>query len=184
VHSLTKYVSGHSDSIGGAVIGPAALMKPLIENEFMLIGGIMTPANANLNLRGLRTLPLRMEKYHRQGLAVAEWLEGHPLAGRINHPGLTSHPQHALAGKQMSGWASLFSFVTEVPLDEMRRWADRLQYFRIGVSWGGYESLVTVNPVSAYKPGVPGTLVRLYVGLEETSELIEDLNRSFKLIQL
>ncbi|RKP49849.1 aminotransferase class I/II-fold pyridoxal phosphate-dependent enzyme [Cohnella endophytica] len=183
VHSLTKYVSGHSDAIGGTVIGRSELMKPLIKGEFMLLGGIMTPANANLIMRGLRTLPLRMEKYHRQGLEVAAWLEKHPLVAKMNHPGLPSHPQHELATKQMSGSGSLFSFETDIPLETMRRWAERLRYFRIGVSWGGYESLVTVHPVPTNRPGSARTLVRLYIGLESTDELIQDLVQAFEGIE-
>lgn len=179
VHSLTKYVSGHSDSLGGAVVGSKERMKDLVRNEYMLLGGIMTPATANLMMRGLRTMPLRLEKLQSQGLAVARWLEAHALVKRVNHPGLPSHPQHELANRQMSGVGSLFSFETMVPLDEMRRWAERLKYFRIGVSWGGYESLVVVNPKSSYKPEAKETLVRLYVGLENQGELIADLEQAF-----
>lgn len=179
VHSLTKYVSGHSDALGGAVIGSRERMKALVKNEYMLLGGIMTPATASLMMRGLRTLPLRMEKLHGQGLEVARWLEAHALVSRVNHPGLPSHPQHELAMRQMKGCGSLFSFETELPLDVMRRWAERLKYFRIGVSWGGYESLVTVNPKSSYRPGAQETLVRLYVGLENHGELIADLEQAF-----
>lgn len=180
VHSLTKYVSGHSDALGGVVVGSKNRMKDLVKNEYMLLGGVMSPATANLLMRGLRTLPLRMEKFQEKGLTVARWLEAHPLVERVNHPGLPSHPQHELAKRQMRGSGSLFSFETAVPLDEMRRWADRLKYFRIGVSWGGYESLVTVNPKSAYKPGAAETLVRLYVGLENDAELIADLEQAFE----
>jgi cystathionine beta-lyase/cystathionine gamma-synthase len=179
VHSLTKYVSGHSDALGGAVIGSRERMKALVKNEYMLLGGIMTPATASLMMRGLRTLPLRMEKLHGQGLEVARWLEAHALVSRVNHPGLPSHPQHELAMRQMKGCGSLFSFETELPLDVMRRWAEQLKYFRIGVSWGGYESLVTVNPKSSYRPGAQETLVRLYVGLENHGELIADLEQAF-----
>ncbi|CAH0120691.1 L-alanine/L-glutamate racemase [Paenibacillus sp. CECT 9249] len=182
VHSLTKYVSGHSDSIGGVIVGRAELMNPLIKNEYLLLGGIMTPATANLIMRGLRTLPLRMEKFQSQGLTVAGWLEKHPLVKKVNHPLLPSHPQHELAATQMRGGGSLFSFETEVTVETMRKWAERLNYFRIGVSWGGYESLVVVNPISDYKPEREGTLVRLFIGLEDTNELIADLQSSFEAI--
>ncbi|MFC5405942.1 trans-sulfuration enzyme family protein [Cohnella soli] len=179
VHSLTKYIGGHSDALGGAVIGRSEFMKPLIKGEFMLLGGIMTPANANLMMRGLRTLPLRMEKYQQQGLEVASWLEKHPRVTKMNHPGLPSHPHYELAAKLMSGTGSLFSFETTVPIETMRRWAERLRYFRIGVSWGGYESLVTVHPVPRSRPGPARTLVRLYIGLESVDDIILDLQEAF-----
>jgi cystathionine beta-lyase/cystathionine gamma-synthase len=184
VHSLTKYVSGHSDGVGGVVIGSAERMKPLGLQEFMLLGGIMSPATASLMMRGLRTLPLRMERVSQSGLRVAQWLETHPLVTKVNHPGLASHPQHELALRQMSGFGSLFSFETNVPLKSMRNWAERLTYFRIGVSWGGYESLVTVNPLESKEEQDPISLVRIYVGLEDANELIDDLNYAFEALMM
>jgi cystathionine beta-lyase/cystathionine gamma-synthase len=180
VHSLTKYVSGHSDGVGGVVIGSNEQMEPLGLQEYMLLGGIMSPSTASSMMRGLRTLPLRMERVSQSGLRVAEWLENHPLVSKVNHPGLVSHPQHELALNQMQGYGSLFSFETRVPLTSMRTWAEGLTYFRIGVSWGGYESLITVNPLSAKDEPESITLVRVYVGLEDANELIEDLKHAFE----
>lgn len=179
VHSLTKYVSGHSDLIGGAVIGSNAHMEKLIEDEAMLVGGIMSPATASLMMRGLRTLPLRMEKLQENALHIARWLENLECVKKINHTGLPSHPQYELAQKQMRGTGSLFSFETDFTLGQMRIWADHLKYFRIGVSWGGYESLVTVHK---HERESDRTLVRLYIGLEDPYLLIEDMKKAFAML--
>ncbi|GGG16540.1 trans-sulfuration enzyme family protein [Paenibacillus abyssi] len=178
IHSLTKYVSGHSDGMGGVVIGSSERMKHLGMHEFLLHGGIMSPMTAASMIKGLRTLPLRMEKFQENGLIVAGWLEKHPLVAKVNHPGLSSHPQHHLALKQMSGSSSLFSFETNIPLLQMRCWAERLTFFRIGLSWGGYESLITVHPCQRESSSV----VRIYVGLEDPYELIDDLAQAFECI--
>lgn len=178
VHSISKYIGGHSDIVGGVLIGSAEQINRINGSEYLLLGGIMTPHSASLAMRGLRTLPLRLEKLEQNGLAVASYLETLPFVRKVNHPGLTSHPQHELARRQMSGSSSLFSFETDVPAEEMKAWATRLEYFRIGVSWGGYESLVTVGRPGAGYESVQGTLVRLYVGLEHPRELIADIEKA------
>ncbi|MCZ8515631.1 aminotransferase class I/II-fold pyridoxal phosphate-dependent enzyme [Paenibacillus filicis] len=175
VHSISKYIGGHSDIVGGVLIGSAERISRINAGEYLLLGGIMTPQSASLTMRGLRTLPLRLEKLEQSGLTVARFLEGLPFVRKVNHPGLPSHPQHELAKKQMSGSSSLFSFETDLPAAEMKAWADRLGYFRIGVSWGGHESLVTVGRLGPGYESVTGSLVRLYVGLENPSDLIEDI---------
>ncbi|WP_262679102.1 trans-sulfuration enzyme family protein [Paenibacillus sp. J5C2022] len=181
LHSMTKYFSGHSDCLGGVVVTRAELMREIEQRGYMLLGGIMTPHTASLMIRGLRTLPLRMERHQQSGLAVAEYLQAHPMVACVNHPGLPSHPQHQLAQKQLSGYSSLFSFEAKLPLQVMKQWADTLQYFRIGVSWGGYESLVSVGatPEARNTDGASPSLVRLYVGLEDTAALIEDMEKAW-----
>jgi cystathionine beta-lyase len=183
VHSLSKYVSGHSDCIGGAVVGRADLVGEIFSKGYMLLGGIMAPQTASLMTRGLRTLPLRMERHHRSGLAVAEYLERHPRVTRVNHPGLASHPQHELAKRQLSGYGSLFSFETETDADTMKKWAETLNYFRIGVSWGGFESLVTVHALDGNTDRGSRSLIRLFVGMEDPDTLIEDMERAWKTVQ-
>ncbi|MFD0693168.1 trans-sulfuration enzyme family protein [Paenibacillus sp. GCM10027628] len=181
VHSITKYISGHSDCLGGVVIGAGTLVDRLSQNEYMLFGGIMTPQTAALVIRGLRTLPLRMQRHESSGLKVALHLQTQPYVARVNHPGLGTHPQHELARTQMSGFGSLFSFESQEPLAKLREWASRLRYFRIGVSWGGFESLVTVNPI---EPGGPNEssrqIVRLYIGMENPDDLIQDIDASWR----
>ncbi|WP_372631617.1 PLP-dependent aspartate aminotransferase family protein [Cohnella sp.] len=180
VHSITKYISGQSDSMGGVVSGSKELVGRIAEGEYMMLGGIMTAHTAAQVERGLRTLPLRLERHERSGLKVAEHLLRQPYVLRVNHPGLPSHPQHELATRQMDGTSGLFSFESAESHETMRAWADRLRYFKIGVSWGGFESLVSANPTSE-DHGVPGarSLVRLHIGLESPDDLIRDLDEAW-----
>jgi cystathionine beta-lyase/cystathionine gamma-synthase len=182
LHSMTKYFSGHSDCLGGVVVGSASLINEIGNKGYMLLGGIMTAHTASLMTRGLRTLPLRMERHQNSGMMVAEYLEKHPAVHRVNHPGLLSHPQHALAMKQLDGFSSLFSIETKFPVGVMKEWADALQYFRIGVSWGGYESLVTVGttPQKRNPSGTSPSMVRLFIGMEDPKMLIEDMERAWE----
>ncbi|WP_036717403.1 trans-sulfuration enzyme family protein [Paenibacillus harenae] len=181
VHSISKYIGGHSDCIGGVVLGSKALMEQIASTEYMLLGGIMTPQTAALVSKGLRTLPLRMRRHEESGLQVAEYIGKQSFAARVNHPGLPGHPQHELAKRQMSGFSSLFSFVSNEPREKLKEWAGRLQYFKIAVSWGGFESLVTVNRLGAGKEEqMEASVVRLYVGLEEPKDLIRDINQAWK----
>ncbi|WP_053373038.1 trans-sulfuration enzyme family protein [Paenibacillus sp. FJAT-27812] len=182
VHSITKYIGGHSDCVGGVVLGSKELVERIQNNEYMLLGGIMTPQTAALVAKGLRTLPLRMQRHEQSGLQVAEHLVKQSYVTRVNHPGLPSHPQYELGQSQMSGASSVFSFLSSEPLEKMKEWANRLKYFKIGVSWGGFESLVTVNrPVSDEKTSDhSAAIVRLYVGMEDPSDLIADINRAWE----
>ncbi|MBP1990740.1 trans-sulfuration enzyme family protein [Paenibacillus eucommiae] len=191
VHSISKYIGGHSDVTGGAVIGSHERLERLNQNEFMLIGGLMTPHTATLVTRGMRTLPLRLEQQQKYGLQIADFLQTLPYVRKVHHPGLTSHPQHELAVRQMEGFSSLLSFETDIPLQDMRKWTGLLKYFRIGVSWGGYESLVTIFPlplgagVNSNSASAPCTiLVRLYIGLEHPDDLIRDIRSAFEQIGL
>lgn len=181
LHSVSKYIGGHSDIVGGVLIGTAEGINRIDAKEYLLLGGLMTPHTASLAMRGLRTLPLRVEKLQQSGLAVAGCVERLPFVTRVNHPGLPSHPQHELGKRQMSGWSSLFSFETDRSLEEMKAWASRLRYFRIGVSWGGHESLVTVNPLQSGDK--TKSIIRLYIGLENPEALIKDIEQASALLQ-
>lgn len=184
LHSMSKFFSGHSDCLGGVVIGNSSLIQQIGNKGYMLLGGIMTAHTASLMIRGLRTLPLRMERHQKNGLIVAEYLEKHPMVIRVNHPGLSSHPQHELALNQQDGYSSLFSFETKQPVAVMKKWANALKYFRIGVSWGGYESLVTVNAtkVNRNPDGTNASVIRLYIGMEDVEMLIEDMEGAWQLL--
>ncbi|WP_235561125.1 trans-sulfuration enzyme family protein [Bacillus sp. FJAT-28004] len=186
LHSMTKFFSGHSDCLGGVVTGRASLINQIENKGYMLLGGIMTAHTASLMIRGLRTLPLRMERHQKSGMIIAEYLEKHPMVNRVNHPGLRSHPQHDLAQKQLDGYSSLFSFETKLPVAVMKKWADALHYFRIAVSWGGYESLVTVNttPERRNPDGTNPSVVRLYIGMEDPHTLIDDMERAWELVKV
>ncbi|SEM56995.1 PLP-dependent aspartate aminotransferase family protein [Paenibacillus sp. OV219] len=180
VHSITKYIAGHSDALGGVVMGASELMKPLSYDEYMLFGGIMTAHTAAMVLRGLRTLPVRMERCQASGLKVANWLETSSFVERVYHPGLPSHPQHELAKKQLKGYSSLFSFESKQPIERLKAWASKLKLFKIAVSWGGYESLVTVGRNTDVSSGEVKTVVRLYIGLESPDDLIRDMQETWQ----
>lgn len=180
VHSLTKYVGGHSDVLGGVIVGSKEAIEQILENEGVLLGGVMSSHTASLMLRGLRTLPLRMERYQRTGMIVAEYLSKQPFVHKVNFPGLARHPQHELAKQQMQGFGGLLSFEWDVSPEQAQAWADKLKYFRNGCSWGGYESLVLViAPVTAFGRSESHMLIRLYAGMEDPDDLILDLAEAF-----
>jgi cystathionine beta-lyase/cystathionine gamma-synthase len=177
VHSLTKYVGGHSDVLGGAVVGSAERINRLSRVDGQLLGGIMTPHTASLMLRGMRTLPLRMERLSKSAQAMAEYLDTVSFIRRVNFPGLSTHPQHELSLAQMSGSGSLMSIEIEGTLEQAKAWVDQLQYFRIGLSFGGYESLaLVVGMARETNPSRPLVLVRLNIGLEDPADLMKDVS--------
>ncbi|MFF5209642.1 trans-sulfuration enzyme family protein [Streptosporangium sp. NPDC000396] len=181
VHSLSKYIGGHSDLVGGVVAGSASLVRPLALTEYQLYGAALSAHEASKAIKGLRTLPVRMRAHQERGLQVAEFLAKHPAVRAVNHPGLPGHPGHELARTQMTGFSSVFS----IELDtedrvEAGRFVDSLRHFRVGVSWGGYESLaiapaLTVEESVRATMEIPVGLVRLSVGLEDAETLIADL---------
>ncbi|WP_327590827.1 PLP-dependent aspartate aminotransferase family protein [Nonomuraea sp. NBC_00507] len=181
VHSLSKYIGGHSDLVGGVVVGSSRLIRPLALTEYQLYGAAMSPHDAAKVIKGLRTLPVRMAAHQERGLAVAGFLADHPAVRVVNHPGLPSHPGHAVALRQMSGFSSLFSIeLATESREEVAIFLDKLRHFRIGVSWGGFESLVNAPALSTEESvratmGIPVGLVRLSVGLEPADTLIKDL---------
>jgi cystathionine beta-lyase len=180
VHSATKYLGGHSDIVAGAVIGTRDLLTRIRRTEASVLGSVLGPFEAWLLLRGLRTLPVRMEAHQQAGLQVAQHLAGHPRVRRVNHPGLPSHPQHALGLAQMRGYSGLFSIELDTDVAGVRRFCDALEMFYLGVSWGGWESLAF--PAGAGSPtkrqAAADTLVRLSVGLEDAEDLIADLDQA------
>jgi cystathionine gamma-lyase len=188
VHSATKYLNGHSDMVGGiAVVADAALAERIgfLQNAVGAVGG---PFDSFLALRGLKTLPLRMRQCSESALAIAHWLERHARVERVLYPGLPSHPQHALALRQMkNGHSGIVTFFLEGGLPEARRFLERLELFTLAESLGGVESLVdhpaimthaSVPPELRAKLGITDTLVRLSVGIEDTGDLIADLEQA------
>lgn len=145
----------------------------------------MTPHTASLMLRGMRTLPLRMERLSTSANTVAEYFNTIPSIRKVNFPGLSTHPQHKLADSQMSGCGSLMSIELKGTLEQARAWVDQLRYFRIGLSFGGYESLVlVVGLVPEASQDNPVVLIRFSIGLEDPVDLIEDLNSIHQLFPL
>ena len=182
-HSATKYLNGHSDVVAGVLAGSQAHIRQVMAKEFMTLGAAPSPHDAWLLMRGLRTLGLRMHRSADSAARVAHFLEAHPKVARVHWPGLESHPQHALASRQMERVAGLMSIAPDAP-DEaaVERFCDGLERFLIAVSWGGYESLqfpvCALKGPSGYYTDLPFTLVRLYVGLEDPDHLIADLDQA------
>jgi cystathionine beta-lyase/cystathionine gamma-synthase len=178
VHSCTKYIGGHSDTVGGALITSEELLEKIFYRSFMLFGGIQAPFDAWLLLRGLLTLPTRLRQHERDALEIAKFLQNHKKVKRVHHP-LLSERDAGLFEKQMKGYTGLFSAELDVAdFDELCRIADKMNLFKKAVSWGGVESLVI--PTFGFEEdfnfqGIPKNLVRFSVGLEGTEHLIRDL---------
>ena len=188
MHSATKFLNGHSDMVGGvAVVRDAALGERVafLQNAIGAVGG---PFDSFLALRGLKTLPLRMRQSSESAQAIAERLERHPRVERVLYPGLASHPQRALAARQMkAGGSGIVTFFLKGGLAETRGFLERLELFTIAESLGGVESLVdhpaimthaSVPPAAREKLGISDSLVRLSVGIEDTADLIADLENA------
>ncbi|MCB9142746.1 MAG: aminotransferase class I/II-fold pyridoxal phosphate-dependent enzyme [Anaerolineales bacterium] len=186
IHSVTKYLAGHNDVMAGAVIGNGGLTTALRQMHGIL-GSVIDPQTAYLVGRGLKTLGLRIERQNSNGLAVAHYLEAHPRVRRVWYPGLTSHPDHAIAAAQLRGFGGVVSFEIEGDGEQTGRFIDGLQIPYIGPSLGGVESLVEqVQIVSYYDAdpekldalGVSPSLVRLACGVEDAADIIADLEQA------
>ncbi len=182
LHSTTKYLGGHSDVVGGAIVGTSPDLRERLAFIQNAAGGVPGPFDAWLVLRGIKTLGVRMERHSANGLAIAEWLAEHPKVGAVNYPGLPTHPQHALARTQMRSFGGMLSF-------ELRRGGEaaakravaRTAIFALAESLGGVESLIEVplamthGSVRGTKLAPPAGLIRLSVGIEAVGDLIADL---------
>lgn len=185
VHSTTKYLGGHSDVSGGAVIAGDPRTGDLISRYVGMMGTMAAPQEAWLTQRGIKTLPVRMRQISQSAQRVAEFLEGHPAIRRVHYPGLPSHPDHALAVKQMRhGFAGVISLVVDGDADAAGKVCERTEVFTLAVSLGSVESLIEqparmTHCTTAGSPlGVDESLLRLSVGLEDCDELIADLERA------
>jgi cystathionine gamma-lyase len=174
VHTVSKYIGGHSDIIAGVAAGSADLMEKVYQVR-ELYGGILGPMEGWLATRGLRSLALRIEAHGKTAFFIASMLEAHPAVRRVNYPGLESCSQHSLAKTQMSGFTSPLSFELNCTNREARSFVQRLKWFNVGPSWGGYESMVTV-------PHGDSTLIRIHTGLEDRETLWKDLKNSLDMI--
>ena len=185
MHSTTKYLNGHSDVVGGVVVvGPDAELQEKLTFLQNAVGAVAGPFDSFLALRGVKTLALRMERSCDNALRIARWLEVRPEFARVIHPGLESHPQHALAARQMSAFGGMITAVLDRDLDGTRRFLERTRLFTLAESLGGVESLIE-HPTIMTHASVPATqreqlgiadgLVRLSVGIEDGDDLIADL---------
>jgi cystathionine beta-lyase/cystathionine gamma-synthase len=183
VQSATKYLNGHSDVTAGVVSGAAGLLAPILEAR-TLGGAVLDPRAAGALGRGLKTLSLRMARHNATAQAIAEFLERHPKVASVSYPGLASHPDHALAGRQMAGFGGMVCFDLGGKLERAERFYDRVTVFRRAASLGGVESLVSLPVLTSHwgcsaealaAAGITPGMVRLSVGLEDLPDLVTDL---------
>jgi cystathionine beta-lyase/cystathionine gamma-synthase len=179
VHSASKYISGHSDTVAGLLVGNGALIDKLVNETTPYLGAKLSAQEASLLLRGLRTLPLRLQRHQESALMIAKRISDHPAVTAVHHPGLSPAPYSSL-----SGYGGLFSFEVDNSIN-IPAFCNSLELFRLGVSWGGYESLVmpaevSINqagsPSAAIDFGVSSRLIRLFVGLEDPEDLWQELH--------
>jgi cystathionine gamma-lyase len=187
VHSTTKYINGHSDVVGGAALTSDDAIWEALKFYQNAAGGVPSPFDAWLTLRGVKTLAVRMRQHCENAMQVARFLEGHPSVRRVYYPGLESHPDHALAGRQMRDYGGMVSFEFEGTREDVDGFVRGLRVFALAESLGGVESLCC-HPVSMThgsipkeereRRGVTDTLLRLSVGIEDAADLIADLEQA------
>lgn len=190
IHSVTKYIGGHSDIIGGAVIvGDNAELNDRLKFIQNSTGGILSPFDSFLALRGVKTLDVRMERHSNSALKIASWLEKHPKIEKVYYPGLPSHPQHTLAKKQMRGFGGMVTAVMKGDLATSRRMLSACKIFTLAESLGGVESLIEHPAIMTHasvpkdqreKLGISDGLIRLSVGIEDVDDLIADLGAALE----
>lgn len=187
VHSATKYLNGHSDVIGGVVVVSDPELGERLAYLQNAVGAIAGPFDSFLALRGLKTLHLRMERHCSNAQALAEWLSGHPAVERVIYPGLASHPQHALAQRQMRGFGGMISVILKGDLAQARTVLERCRVFALAESLGGVESLIEHPAIMTHASvpaeqrrigGISDSLIRLSVGVEDVEDLIGDLDQA------
>lgn len=189
IQAATKYIAGHSDVMQGVVVVGSAALAARISITYEALGLTIGADDASLALRGLRTLPVRLAQHQRNAIEVARFLEAHPAVGRVFYPALASDPGYALWKRDYSGASGLVSFsLAEGGASQADAFVDSLKLFGIGASWGGYESLALVAAAERLAEhsywGGTQPVVRLHVGLEDVSDLVEDLGEAFVGISL
>lgn len=185
MHSTTKYLNGHSDIVGGAlVIGDNDQLAEDLKFMQFAVGAIASPFDSFLTLRGIKTLAVRMERHNQNAQAIAEFLTEHPAIGQVFYPGLSEHPGHQLACKQMQGFSGMVSCYLRGGLEETRRFMEQLEVFTLAESLGGVESLINHPAIMTHaslpqsqrdKLGIKDNLVRFSVGIEDITDLKDDI---------
>ncbi len=191
VHSTTKYLNGHSDVVGGAIVVNDPELRTRLAYLQNAVGAVPGPADAWLVLRGIKTLVVRMERHCANAAAVADFLASHPKVTRINYPGRRDHPQHAIAARQMKDFGGMVSFEVEGGLEAARRVVSSTRIFTLAESLGGVESLIEAPALMTHasiprelrlRRGLADGLIRLSVGIEDVADLIADLDAALRLI--
>jgi cystathionine gamma-lyase len=190
MHSTTKYIGGHSDVVGGAlVVGENTALRDQLTFLQNAVGAVASPFDSFLTLRGVKTLALRMQRHCENGLIVAEWLSGRAEVAQVIYPGLSSHPQHALARRQMRGFGGMVTAILDRDLAGTRRVLERTRLFTLAESLGGVESLIehpaimthaSIPSATRTRIGIADSLVRLSVGVEAADDLIADLEQALR----
>ena len=187
VHSSTKYIGGHSDVLGGAVLLNNPAYYQSIHYHQNAVGAVLAPFDSYLTLRGIKTLALRLEKHQQNAIHIAHYLEKHPKVKRVIYPGLESHPQHALAKEQTTGFGGVLSFEIEGTITTAEHFLENLTLFALAESLGGVESLIELPSLMTHssvakevreQSGITDTLVRISVGIEDVEDLIADLEHA------
>ena len=183
VHSATKYISGHGDVMAGVIAGDKEDMMEIFQDEFKSIGTVLSPMEAWLILRGLRTLEIRMKKHYENALVVSGFLFDHPKVLEVNYPMNPRSPQYELASSQMSGGSGLMSFrLNTKSVEKVKEFVENLKVFRMAVSWGSHENLVVPRVAYGDCPEEDVNLIRIHVGIGNPEKLIEDLDQALKKI--
>ena len=187
VHSTTKYLGGHSDVIGGAIMTNDVALSERLSFLQLAVGAVPGPLDCFLVLRGTKTLHLRMDRHCSNALAVARFLRSHPRVKRVYYPGLEEHPNHAVAKRQMRAFGGIVSFVLDTSVDQAKDAVTKTEVFTLAESLGGVESLIEHPPSMTHasiaaedrrKIGIDDGLIRLSVGVEDADDLVEDLRRA------
>ncbi|NIM11241.1 MAG: cystathionine gamma-synthase [Candidatus Aminicenantes bacterium] len=189
IQSLTKFLSGHNDVVGGAIISNNQHIIERMKFFIKSVGATMGPFDSWLTIRGIKTLAIRMDRINENAIKIAQFLENHPKVSRVIFPGLPSHPQHELAKKQMSGFGGMIGFELKVGKEAAVKCIEKLKLWLFAESLGGVESLIThpvsmthadVSPEVRQQLGITDGLLRLSVGIEHVDDLIEDLAQAFE----
>ena len=192
LHSTTKYLNGHGDVLGGALITDTPEIAEQLRFFQNASGAVPAPQDCFLTLRGIKTLGVRMDRHCSNARKVAEFLQQHPAVGVVHYPGLPSHPQHALARKQMRDFGGVLSFELKASVEEAKRFTTRTNVFTLAESLGSVKSLLchpptmthaAVEPEIRRKHGIPDGLIRLSVGIEDARDLIADLEQALAPVQ-
>jgi len=191
LHSMTKYINGHSDSVGGCIMLNDSEMHKKLFTLQNSIGPCHSPFDSWLVLRGLKTLAIRMEAHQKNAMVIAKYLEKHPKVERVVYPGLESHPQHDIAEKQMLGYGGMITFFLKGDIKKANKFLETVELFALAESLGGVESLIE-NPAIMTHASIPkkvresigltDNLIRLSVGIENVNDLIDDLDKAFSAI--
>lgn len=187
VHSVTKYMNGHSDVVGGILVTNSSELHAKLKFLQNAVGAVPAPMDCFLVMRGLKTLHVRMERHAQNAMVIARHLENHPKIDRVIYPGLESHPQHAIAKKQMSGFGGMITFCIKGGLPEARSFLEKVKLFTLAESLGGVESLIEHPAIMTHASipaetrkelGILDNLIRMSVGIEDLSDLVADLDQA------